>query len=309
MSAFADKTQKTPSDLCIDQIVAEADELKPIRLPWPKLSKQSKFLRPGTLAVLGGPTGCGKSFMSLMIGMECERQGVAWSYLPMESDKTFYMRRVAAILNGSFVPLQDLEDDLHATEKAIYAIDGVRERLDAIADSIQENPTLTTGGDELVRVTPNWIREWCRWQFDGGKRVVIFDPFASVDFSGVRDRTQAESGLINDLVNVAQNSSGTIVMVAHLTKSIAHNRDLSTGDLQGGADIGRLAGSVILINRHPTKSSRVMRVPGSTESCDHNRTVYVAKSRNSEGGMPLAFSFGNPRPEFEEGGIIVPEED
>jgi hypothetical protein len=302
------KQEESAADACIRQIVSEADELKPVRLPWPKLSRQSKFLRPGTLAVLGGPTGSGKSFMSLMIGLECHAQRIPWAYLPMESDRMFYLRRISAILHGSFRPLADTEDDLGATEKAMLAVDEVRDRLEDIAPNIEENPTLTNGSGDLVRVTPAWIVQWCKWQFETGKRVAIFDPFAQIDFSGSRDRVAAESALVNDLVNVAQNSLGTIVMVAHLTKSVQHNRPLGMGDLQGGADIGRLAASVILINRHPVQSSRVQVNMEHRTNVDHNRTVYVAKSRNSEGGMPIAFSFGMPAPRFEEHGIILPDE-
>jgi len=44
-----------------------------------------------------------------------------------------------------------------------------------------------------------------------------------------------------------------------------------------------------------------------TESVWHNRTVTVAKSRNAEAGLPLAFNFGKSGAVFEELGFIAPK--
>jgi hypothetical protein len=39
------------------------------------------------------------------------QENPSWAYLPMESDRMFYLRRVSAILHGSFRPLMDIEDE------------------------------------------------------------------------------------------------------------------------------------------------------------------------------------------------------
>jgi hypothetical protein len=62
-----------------------------IRLPWPRLGKASQLLRPGSLAVIGGAPGCGKSFFALACGMAAEATAEDWTYLPLESDRVFHL--------------------------------------------------------------------------------------------------------------------------------------------------------------------------------------------------------------------------
>jgi len=62
-----------------------------IRLPWPRLGIASQLLRPGSLAVIGGAPGCGKSFFALACGLAAEATAEDWTYLPLESDRVFHL--------------------------------------------------------------------------------------------------------------------------------------------------------------------------------------------------------------------------
>jgi len=302
----APEQQTDPIDAVQQQIRREATDLRPIKLPWPRLSSLSKFLKPGTLAVLGGSPGAGKSFLALAIGLACQSADVGWSYLPLESDRAFFLRRLAAMLDRSFDALLDTEDDPNAEERASAAVDRVRGELQTMARCIFENPTLPSATGEARTVTPEYVLEWLESQFSNGRRVCIFDPLAMIDFAQGRDQWRSENSFIQSLVSLAYRTGGTVCMVAHLIKRV-ESRLVEVGDLQGGASIGRLAASVILVQKHATKESEVFRHSQLTAPVEHNRTLVLAKSRNSADSLPLAFEFGENGPNYKELGVICPK--
>lgn len=299
------EAQADPVDAALNQINRESGDLRPIPLPWPRLSRLSRLLRPGGLSVVGGAPGSGKSFFALSIGLACRDAGASWAYLPLESDRAFYLRRVAAMLDRSFDALLTPEDRHDAKAVASAAVERVRPELKALAPSIFENPALPTATGEARQIGPDFILEWLGAQFDHGRRVCIFDPLAMVAFDG-RDLWRAESEFVQALVNLAYRSDATILMVSHTVKKI-ESRTLDVGDLQGGAAIGRLASAVVLLQAHESKSVNVFREGGMTGSVQSNRTISVGKSRNSESGAPVAFDFGHAGPTFREQGVICPK--
>jgi hypothetical protein len=304
--APAETVAGDPVDAVLNQIHREASDLKPIRLPWPRLSRASRLLRPGGLSVVGGAPGAGKSFFALALGLACDAAGERWAYLPLESDRAFFLRRMAAMLARSFDPLLTEEDDPDAARKAAAAVERVRPKLRNLASCIYQNPAMPDASGAVQTVTPGRVLEWIESQFNRGCRVCIFDPLACVDFGAVNHQWQAESRFVNDLIGLAMRHEKCVCMVAHTTKRWADSRKVDVGDLQGGAAISRLASAVILLQAdNPAKTAHVFRQGGFTAQVQHNRTATVGKSRNNEGGAPIALDFGHDGPLYRELGVIA----
>ena len=279
-----------------------ANETQPIKLRWPYVSKAARFFTPG-LSILGGPTGARKSWTSMEIGLACEICGEKWSYLPLEADRLFYLRRLACMLCGNFDPLLTLEDCQDAPARAAAAIKPIADVMNAIAYRIHDNPTLPRPGYEAMQVTPNWILDWARRRFEKGDRVVIIDPFCMIAFRG-KDQWAAETDFIHSLVNLGYDKKGTIVLTVHTTKKLERGKPLDVTDLQGGAAISRNATSCILVQAVTDETFDVIREGGQREEVTVNCVLSIGKSRNSESGQRFAFTFGRPRPEFIEMGRI-----
>ena len=101
---------ENPVDDVLKRIELEQTVLKPIHLPFKRLSAASKLLTPSTFNVIAGDAGAGKSFFALNLVTTCVSQNISCKYLPLESDRTFYLRRLAAMLSKSFAPLNTDEN-------------------------------------------------------------------------------------------------------------------------------------------------------------------------------------------------------
>jgi len=286
----------TVSSEILAEIEAQTGVFKPIPMMWPHLSSASKLLRRGNLSVIGGAPGSGKSFMALALGLCCDSIGADWSYIPLESSRKFHLQRLAAILDKSWDAMADLDRDDNAKQKATDAIRRVQGKLDILEKHIIENPNFTgyATPDNILKIIDDYAV--------ARKRVVIIDPLAAVEFNQ-RNRYEEESRFIRNMVNLCESTGIIIVLVCHTQKKI-EGRVIELGDLQGGADLGRLSSACIIVQSHEPKTSAIYRAGGYTIDEEYNRTVYVAKSRNGAGSAPIAFDFGHKAPRFEEIGVI-----
>ena len=290
------------------QIAAEQrGELRPIHLDFaPRTSGLAKLLAPGSVAVVAGPTGDGKSFYGLACALAAEKAGHSWSYLPLESDAAYHVRRLGAILDKSFDAVADVEDDPNAPAKAKAAMDRQRAALARIAGCVHENPYRPGKDGEIFgAVTGDSVSRWIEARLKTD-RLVILDPLAQVEFAG-HEQWRSESAFMRRLVALAASSKGTILVIAHTIKRPEHD-DMGPGDLEGAANLSRLASALVLLKAHPVKDSMVWRPGGHQARAEHNRTLFIAKARNGAGTQcRIAFNFGKAGPVFEELGVMVPK--
>ena len=300
----AGRIETSPAEEDVAAMVKSAivNERPPIKLRWPRVSAAARFFTPG-LSVLGGQTGARKSWAAMEIGLACEVSGERWSYLPLESDRTFYLRRLACMLSKSFDPLLTREDCPDAPARAAAAINSVADLMNHIAPHIFNNPALPSKDFSAIQVTPNWIYDWIKRRFEKGDRVAIVDPLCMIQIRG-RDAWAAENDFIQGLVNIGYKHASTVVLTTHTTKRLERGKPLDVTDLQGGAAVGRNATSCLLIQAVQDESFSVCRAGGQRETVIANCVLTVGKCRNADSGQRFAFSFGRPRPEFMELGLI-----
>lgn len=286
-------------------------ERESIPLPWARLDEKSKALRPGTVTVIAGPPGVGKSFFVLTIARAIHAAGYDWRYLPLEGQKQELVFRLLAMLEGTYRMI-DTEQITIEERRAAYAAHS--ETLGSFAAKLCENPMVgkkDAQGKTVVPLVPHVeILRWMDDSLQAGARVIFIDPISQIDFAG-RDRWRGESEFIRRALALASDSNGTICLVAHTIKrpGVGASIPLSLEDLQGAAMIGRLSQCVLMLDAHDERSCRVWRLGGLQEEARHNRTVLIAKARNASGGRQrVAFQQHESKPEFIELGVIAPKQ-
>lgn len=289
---------------------AEAEgRVSNIALPWPRLHDLiGGGLRPATLTVLGGPTGKGKSFFALEAAVCAHQHGRAFRWLPLEDSKVEFERRLLAHLAGDWRILSTEPSD--AWRRAA-ALETHRAELADLAECVAENPRLgkpDASGKVVVPALP-WraVLDWTERAAERAKLLVI-DPLAQLDFDS-RDLSAEHGRFVRGLVGLAAGTGAAVLLVAHSIKrpGKASGWPLSVEDLQGGAELGRLAHTVLLLEGHELRESEVWRAGSCRETVEHTRTLTIGKARHGRGGGErLAFSFDGPA--FVELGTIAPKQ-
>jgi hypothetical protein len=294
----------------VDDFEAEGAGLREtLRIePWHRLSRTTNFLRPKTVTVLGGPTGKGKSLFLLEALLHLHYQGVVWNLLPLEDTAADVYRRLLAFLAADWAMMDT--DAAGATRRGEVTALHIRV-MAALSGQVWENPRLPVGevGKRVVPPLPyGEVLDWIEGAVTRA-RVVAVDPLAQIDWTGAKP-WEAQADFIRRVVGLAADTSSTVILIAHSAKrpGKASAETLTAEDIQGAAEITRLAQCVLLWNGHADKASNVWKSGGLTEPVTHNRTMVIGKARNgSGGGSALAFNTREDGPGYDELGVIAPK--
>ena len=248
----------------VDDLQAEGEGLREtLRIEaWPRLSRDTNWLRPKTVCVLGGPPGRGKSLFLLEAMIRLHFDGIPWYLLPLEDTAADVYRRVLAFLSEvwSVMDTDQRGADARMETAAPYA--------DVMADmqnSIYENPRLPDGPADNRVVPPlppyevlAWIKKACTLA-----RVVAVDPLAQIDWTGAKP-WEMQADFIRRVVGMAADTASTIILIAHSAKrpGKASTITLSSEDIQGAAEFSRLAHCILLWEGHDEKANTVWRAGG-----------------------------------------------
>lgn len=283
-------------------------ERNTIPLPWRRLSRLSACLRPGTVAILAGGPGVGKSHMALDTCLYAGKRGHDWIYLPLEESKEQWVCRLLAKLERDYTMTKD---DAITAKRRLEAVERNEKRLRELERHICESPRKPQkdekGNPFVPSVPPASVLRWLARAVKK-YRLIVIDPFAMIDFTDSRELWKAQDAFISQVVGLAAYSSATVLIVAHPKKrNEKAEPELAVDQLQGSAGLGRNCQCCLILQSHAKKSSRVYRVGGTTEEVQHNCTVGIAKARFGQGARQrIAFQHRSDSPVFEELGVIAP---
>lgn len=283
-------------------------ERKTIPLPWPRLSGMTNALRPGSVCIVGGPAGHGKSLFAMAVAVCIHGRGVSWAFLPLEDRRLDFQRRLLAHLAGDWRAIDDSPETAEYRKQLLAAH---QDELAQLAASVCENPRLPVAQEDGRHVVPalpyQAILDWADQALKTA-RVIFIDPWTQIDF-GDRDPWKGEKDFMRRLVGQVAAAGASVVLVAHTAKRSGRNGTLplSGEDLQGAAELRRLSHTILLLDVHDPKDSDLWRAHGYRENVTHDRTIIIDKSRNAAGrGCRLAFRMDGPK--FVELGTIAPRE-
>jgi len=278
-----------------------------IGLPWARLSALSQALRPGTVCVLAGPPGVGKSFFVASIALHVHEQGAAFGYLPLEDNRDDLLRRFLALRARSWAMLADAPEG--AAHRA-RTVQDYSEWLDTIGASIWPNPRLrrdAAGRVDLGELLARDVLEWAGSVAET-RRVLVIDPLSQIDFEG-REQWAAERRFVLKLLAVAANTGATILLTAHTVKLPGAREGIDLNMVQGAAALTRNSHCVLALDCHDPKESEVWRPGGLVARVEHERTLAVLKARHGEGTRQrIAFTMTPDGPGFDELGVVAPKQ-
>jgi KaiC/GvpD/RAD55 family RecA-like ATPase len=275
-------------DLIDDAI---AGKRRPVHLPWPELNQFSHALMPGTVTVLCGNPGCGKSLFLLELAHAAHVSGSRVALYELEDNRAFHLLRLLAMLDRN----PDLTDpewiESHPAE-AIAAREVHFDTLNSFARCIQDDPNDDATVDDISR----WVCAQARL----GARVIIVDPITVAEAG---DKPwQAATRFMGTCAKAMVEYGASLIVSAHPKKG---RSDYPREDeVAGGSSFVRRAQSILWIERHFDEHQANVSMRGGAFQVAVNRTLHVLKARNCKGaGTKVAFKFNDDTLRYEELGI------
>lgn len=266
-----------------------------IKWPWACMGGLTKALLPGTVTIICGNAGASKSFMLLEAGAYWHDAEIKTAIYELEESRDYHLLRCLAQRSGtSGLTDPDWIRDTAEQARTIFAehstfLDGFGSQVFASPDT---QPTL----EQLARWTQDRARADCR--------IIAIDPITAAAHKS-RSVWEEDNSFLHDIKRTAVDCRCSIVLITHPIKAVGFP-DMT--QLAGGAAYQRFAQTIIWLESHNEKTSKVKTACGTT-GIEHNRTVHLLKARNGKGqGVRLACNFQSESLTLEELGIIVRDE-
>jgi len=262
--------------------------------PWPLLSRYTYCLLPGTITVLCGSPGCGKSLMALQWLAWLLASGHTAAALELENDRKYHVRRHLVQLSGD-ENLVDLEWVKANPEKVEYynTIHGVA--LNNVGNVITDSPRSMVDHAAVLK----WMDDQA-----SAARVLFIDPVTAVaqaDKPWIVDQK-----FITDSKRLAMDKGISVVLVTHPKKGKAPGAP-SMDDLSGGSAFQRFVDTVLWLRNDGPEDVKISATFGTTE-VSINRKMLLCKTRDGKGaGMDIGMWFDPKSLTFRELGVIVEE--
>jgi KaiC/GvpD/RAD55 family RecA-like ATPase len=282
----ADELERFVNDVVAGRILV-------VPFPWQTLSRLTQALLPGSVTVICGDPGVGKTFFV----MDCLRFWVNHGHdaaaFFLEKDRKFYTRRLLAQEEGmaKYLDLEWLK--AHGGEAA-----AAMKRHRAIIDTVGDRMTLEGAGR---RATIGSLCQWVETELRNGRRILIIDPITAADAGA--DRWRTDDGFMTETQKLLSRYGASLVLVTHPRKGNVTQK--SGHDIGGGAAYFRFSDTTLWLTK--LKSPKRVRVVGpfGIAHLEASTFVQIHKVREGPGmGCEVAFSFGDGL-HFAEQGVVV----
>jgi hypothetical protein len=263
--------------------------------PWPRLSRLTCALLPGTVTMLCGDTGVGKTFFVLQCLREWHANAYPTAIFFVEKDRRFHTHRLLAQLegNGSFVDYEWIKQNL---DMVMSAMDRHADYIRELGACIHSAPADHVALDDMLA----WVREQCAH----GKRVIVIDPITAV--AAGKDRWTEDNRFVVGAQAAVHAAGASLILVTHSKKA---NRFAAPTehDMALGAAYSRFVDNVLWIVHHHEPKPVKIRTKIGDMGMSLKVFCQIHKARNARGrGIELGFEFGHGLL-YAEQGIVVKE--
>lgn len=260
----------------------------------PILTKLSYATMPGSVVMLCGPAGDGKTFLILHWISNWIADGIKVSILFCEQNMAWHMMRFTAYMYGD---PNMLNYEWIRANANVYnqRKSDIASEIEAVGGCVH----LSTLSSMTLMDAADWITEQAK-----KSRVVIIDPVSSLDAPD--NRWIADKSFIKRVKKTAEKYGSTIILVTHPAKNAGKNLKQTSDDMQGGAAYGNFTDCVLMFSKHHPPKRVVVNKYGmpSEETC--NRIITCTKARNGmAGGMKFGADFSGLH--WKEYGVIEKE--
>ena len=263
-----------------------------VKWPWSCIGGLTKALLPGTVTILCGNVGASKSFMLLEAGAYWHECGIRTAIFELEEDRDFHLSRCLA---------------QKAQTASITDPDWIRDNPEQARALFTENETFLEGFGACIYASPDTqptLDQLAKWVHDRAKvgcRIIGIDPITAAAHKG-RAVWEEDNSFLHSIKRTATDYRCSIVLITHPIKAVSF---ADVTQLAGGAAYQRFAQTILWLESHSDKTSKVKMNCGTTET-EYNRTLHILKARNGKGqGIRLAFNFQSESLTLRELGIIV----
>ncbi len=299
----------TYGNLWAKYIREESGDTGRFSLPWKRLDDLIGGLRAGQILLVGGSGNTGKTWLLLRMAFHLHRLGVKWTFCPLEDSKEIIMRRMLALMAGTYSPL---DRDQSGASDRLSLLERHKADFMAIEAHLEENPRLAYDVDGVTEV-PLFGPDEILWWADGVTQryqVAFLDPISAADISSAgRDSLQVEERLCRRLLGLVAKRNCAVVISLHLKNRPGQHgqRPATLDDLAGSSAWQRLCQSAIIVEAFEDREFEIFRPGGGREAVTCNRTVFIGRTREGVGARTrLAFTQQRTRPELIEHGVICP---
>lgn len=273
-----------------------AGKRRTVAMPWACTSNLSRAFLPGTLTILCGDPGSGKSFWLMELLRWLHRNGVKVAAFMLEEDKAYHLTRALAQEeeDHNFIDTEWVRQNPSLTREA-YARH--RAFLDTFAPAIDASADAEISHESLL--------VWIRRKAEAGCRIIAIDPITAAATS---DKPwQDDRVFVMKAKLIAREFGCSIVLVTH--PRISKNRKGGLDDLAGGAAFPRFAQTVLWLVRHESPKRFKVRTHYGNFIAAVNRSLRLGKTRNGAGaGLEIAFQFNPTSLCFTEHGPVIKDE-
>ena len=279
---------------------AEADgRRRAIAWPWPLVGRATQALIPGTVTLVVGDPGSGKSLWMLQALAHWHDAGLGVACYMLESARAEHLRRALAQRTGA-AWLTNLEETARRPAEAMAAHAEHAGWLDRFGRTIH------TPGD--AGVTLEELAGWSEARAAEGARIISIDPVTIAETSA-RPWDDARR-FLRDAGRAVERHGASLVLVTHPAKTKGRPAGglRTLEDLAGGTAWARFADSVVWLERHDEARAVTVRDAAFpvAQHVEAERTLRVMKARHGPGsGWQLAVTMNPATLRFHEHGAIV----
>lgn len=301
VKALADATpSRGPARELHAMFAAEIDGTRrAIQFPWPLVSCGTQAQIPGTVTLIVGDPGSGKSLLLLESLMYWHNAGLKVAIFELEQTRAEHLKRALAQRVGA-ARLTNLEVVAANPDMAKAYLEEHATWLDSFGRCIFDAPSKPVTLDALL--------PWIEARAAEGARIIAIDP---VTAAAASDRPWDDAQrFLQTVMPILDRYGASLLLVSHPRKGMHRAAGCTLDDLAGGAAWQRFAQCILWLERHDTsRNVKVLKfvdgLPVShTEAI--NRTLRVMKARNGPGtGWQIAFNFDGKTLRFHERGAIV----
>ncbi len=280
------------------EIRAEANGLRQNEpFPWPILTALARCLLPGSITLLGGDPGVGKTWLIIGAMLSWLKRGVPFSARMLEKPRRWHVRRALALMCGRI----HVVNDEHVRQNAEWyqTVAGeFAETLDAFGECIHSNE-LATGTHISDMAT--WVEE----RANAGDRILIVDPItlAATGDQGWKDQ---EDFMVR--AGKAVSRSGSSLILTTHPRSTDGKRSPTLDDFAGGRVFGRACDAALSLTKFAEwrRASVITNlVARDKRTIDTDRAIKIYKARDAAGeGLVIAMQFDPNSGQFTEHGVV-----
>ena len=267
---------------------------KLIYWPWPILGKMSRALLPGTVTLICGAAGEGKSFWLLQAMQKWYCDGLKTATYELEEGDEHRMRRALAQREGDTDVLNDEWVKEHWEEfQEIWARNV--DYVDGYSRTIWSAPDKQQSLDSLA--------EWVEARVADGCDIIAIDPISVAETT--KEPWASDQKFIVRCKAAVRKSQSRLILVIHPKKN-STGRTLS--DLSGGAAYARLVQTAFWIYRLKADATVTISTAFGPADIPCNWMCRIIKARNGPGQNAGIGYEANPKSmTFREIGLVLKE--